>query len=613
MKKFIVLFLFLLVGVIAAHTLTISTAAEHSKLRLAKGGLENRYIVVLNPKYVDASNSLASVESSSAYLSGAYGGKVERSFGTVLDGFVTVMSKTAARNMSSDPAVLYVEQDAPIYPTSTQTSATWGLDRVDQRNLPLNSEYNYNTDASNVHVFILDSGIRSTHAEFGGRATKDFDAVGDGQNGNDCMGHGTHVAGTIGASTWGVAKNAQLHAVRVLPCAGSGLVSHLISGLTYVADETQFRPAVANISITASGGSNALDTAVQNTINAGVTVVVSAGNSNLDGCNFSPGRGANTITVGASNSDDTKAGYSNFGPCIDVWAPGTGITSVSNANDTDARVMSGTSMASPHVAGIAALYLAANPTASPATVAQAILSTASTNKVIGLDASSPNTLAYSLLGAQAPPPTPPGRVTIKKRANTRVESIRNSAFQYNAVNLAASSFTLQPNNQFEDVGVTQFGSANMVVVTEAPVYGWLLSSISCVETSTGTPNQVNSTVDLANRKANIIVEPGEQVECTFTSDELAPSAANAAVSGRVVTENGRGVRGVRITVIDIDSGAAYVATSNSFGYYKVEGLQVGKLFAMTASRAKSGVIENPSRTFSLTQDLYDANFVVRRW
>ena len=626
MKKFWLLSLLLVIGLTTAALLPHSTAGQKSKFRRSEKGVPNQYIVVLDPNYVDS--SAPAVESEAAYLGAVYGGKVKKTYSSALQGFVSEMSEQAAIALSKNERVSFVEQDGYTSVEATQSGATWGLDRIDQRSLPLDTNYSYNTDASNVNAYIIDSGIRASHVEFGGRASADFDAVGDGQNGYDCHGHGTHVAGTVGASTWGVAKNVRIRAVRVLPCSGSGTISDLVEGIDWVR-ANHIKPAVANISISASGVSNATDTAIQSAVNAGVTMVVAAGNNNLDACNYSPARASNAITVGATYMDDQKAGYSNWGSCVDVWAPGSGITSVSNANDFDSRGMSGTSMAAPHVAGAAALYLAANPNATPGTVVQNINGAATAGAVVGLDAASPNRLLYSLMGAASPTPSPtpslsptptptptptqaPGRVTIKKRANSRTESTSSVAFPYNATNLVASNFTIQPNNQFEDGNVTNYGSANTITVTEEAVYGWTLSSITCVETSGGSPNIVNSMVDLANRKASIVVEPGEQVECTFTSEEVTPTASYANVSGRVVNTNGSGVKGVRLTLLDLVSGQTYSATTNSFGYYNFGGLLVGQAYTLTANSSRKNPITDNVRTFMLNQDLTAVDFLVSR-
>ena len=326
MKKFLILSIVAILGCTLASILPQTTSGQTGKFRRSENGINGRYIVVLNPQYVDAQASEPAIASEAAHLKGIYGGDIKGVYSAAVKGFVVEMPEKAAVALSKNARVAFVEQDAEISVAGSETSSSWGLDRIDQRSLPLNSQYSWGTDASNVHAYVIDSGIRPTHADFGGRATADYDALGDGQNGIDCSGHGTHVAGTIGSATYGVAKNVRLHGVRVLPCSGSGMVSHLIMGLDWVT-ANRILPAVANISITASGPSNAMETAIQNTVNSGVTVVVAAGNYNMDACNYSPARATSVISVGATVSSDAKASYSNFGSCVDVWAPGTSITS----------------------------------------------------------------------------------------------------------------------------------------------------------------------------------------------------------------------------------------------------------------------------------------------
>nr|5WSL_A Chain A, keratinase [Meiothermus taiwanensis WR-220]5WSL_B Chain B, keratinase [Meiothermus taiwanensis WR-220]5WSL_C Chain C, keratinase [Meiothermus taiwanensis WR-220] len=276
---------------------------------------------------------------------------------------------------------------------ATQTGATWGLDRIDQRTLPLSGTFTYSNTGSGVNAYIIDTGIRVSHSEFGGRATAVFDAIGDGQNGNDCNGHGTHVAGTVGGTVYGVAKSVRLYAVRVLNCSGSGSNSGVIAGVDWVRQNAR-RPAVANMSL-GGGASSALDTAVNNAINAGITFALAAGNSNRDACQFSPARVTAGITVGATTSTDARASYSNYGSCLDLFAPGSSITSAWISSDTSTNTISGTSMATPHVAGVAALYLQSNPSASPATVRNAIVGNATSGVVSNAGRRSPNLLLYS--------------------------------------------------------------------------------------------------------------------------------------------------------------------------------------------------------------------------
>ncbi|MFF9910288.1 S8 family peptidase [Streptomyces sp. NPDC013457] len=317
---------------------------------------------------------------------------------SVLKGFSTTMSQARAAALASDPRVAYVEQNATVHMAETQPGATWGLDRIDQRDLPLSTTYTYGTQASNVTAYIIDTGIRTSHSEFGGRARVGTDTVGGGQNGQDCQGHGTHVAGTVGGAKYGVAKGAKLVAVRVLDCNGSGTTAGVIAGVDWVTANA-VKPAVANMSL--GGGANtSLDDAVKRSIASGVTYAVAAGNGNLLGlparaCNYSPARVPEAITVGATDSADKRASFSNYGTCVDLFAPGVSITSAWKDSDTATNTISGTSMATPHTAGVAALYLAANPTASPAQVSTALVDNATSGKVQNPLSGSPNKLLHS--------------------------------------------------------------------------------------------------------------------------------------------------------------------------------------------------------------------------
>jgi subtilisin family serine protease len=274
----------------------------------------------------------------------------------------------------------------------TQNNAPWGLDRIGQRTLPLNGAYSYTTTGSGVNVYIIDTGIRRTHTQFGGRAVIGFDAIGDGRNTNDCHGHGTHVAGIVGASTYGVAKAVRLFAVRVLSCSGSGSNSGVIAGVNWVT-QNHIDPAVANMSL-GGGISTALDNAVRNSIAAGVTYSIAAGNSNTNAANSSPARVAEAITVGSSTRTDTRSSFSNFGSVVDIFAPGSSILSTWRTSDTATATLSGTSMAAPHVAGVAARFLQSNRTASPAAVRNEIVAQATLNRLTGIPSGTANRLLF---------------------------------------------------------------------------------------------------------------------------------------------------------------------------------------------------------------------------
>ncbi|GAB3900722.1 hypothetical protein GCM10029964_088500 [Kibdelosporangium lantanae] len=338
-----------------------ASAAEAQVLGVDRvGAIPNSYIVQIK----DSASPKARSALTANDLTARYGGKVKAAWQHALNGFAVTMSPQQARAMAADSRVAVVEQDAQVHTTDVQANPpSWGLDRIDQRNLPLDNSYTYDTTASNVHAYVIDTGIRTTHQTFGGRATWGTNTTGDG-NDTDCNGHGTHVAGTIGGSQYGVAKGVQLVAVKVLDCNGSGAFSGVAAGIDWVAQHA-VKPAVANMSLGAQGSDSATETAVRNAISSGVTFAIASGNSNLDACNFTPARVAEAITVNASDINDAQASFSNFGSCTDIFGPGVNITSSWNTSDTATNTISGTSMATPHTTGVAALWLAAHPTDSP--------------------------------------------------------------------------------------------------------------------------------------------------------------------------------------------------------------------------------------------------------
>jgi len=299
-----------------------------------------------------------------------FGGEVRYVYEHALKGYAGSFSEGQLGALLADSRVASVERDAEM--TATQSPATWGLDRIDQRALPLNNTFTYNGTGAGVNAYIIDTGIHAAHNEFGGLVVQGKDTVDNALPAADCHGHGTHVAGTVGGTTYGVAKDVTLVAVRVLNCSGSGTTSGVIAGVDWVTSDHQAgQPAVANMSLGGSPSSS-LDTAVRNSIADGISYAIAAGNSNRSACNFSPARVAEAMTIGATDQTDRRASFSNRGNCVDWFAPGVGITSAWITSDTATNTISGTSMATPHTAGVAALYLQGDPTASPAVVREAL-------------------------------------------------------------------------------------------------------------------------------------------------------------------------------------------------------------------------------------------------
>jgi subtilisin family serine protease len=327
------------------------------------------YIVVLSP---DVSSAAAVAQEHAQRLDLQLGHVYEHA----LKGYSALLPAGALSDLAADGRVESIELDGVMTASTTQTGATWGLDRIDQRSLPLSGTFTYTRTGSGVKAYIIDTGIRFAHSQFGGRAINGVDQI-DGGTADDCNGHGTHVAGTVGGSTYGVAKAVTLVAVRVLNCSGSGSTSGVIAGVDWVTgNHAAGQPAVANMSL-GGGASSALDTAVNGSINDGVSYAVAAGNGNVVGqpqnaCNYSPARVAAAMTIGATNSSDVKASWSNYGNCVDWFAPGVSITSAWYTSNTATNTISGTSMATPHVAGVAAQYLQSTPGATPASVRTAL-------------------------------------------------------------------------------------------------------------------------------------------------------------------------------------------------------------------------------------------------
>jgi subtilisin family serine protease len=360
---------------------------------------QNQYIVLLQPT-VKVSEKQVGIQRALT----ASGGRVKAFYSEAINGYSAELPPAALARLQSDPDVALIEPDLimtvndgwlvpslDLYANS-QSDPVWGLDRIDQRDLPLDQTFTYDTTAGDVHVYVLDTGLRSSHEEFSGRVGDGYSAIDDGRGTSDCNGHGTHVAGTIAGSTNGVAKGATIHPVRVMDCEGSGSLSQIIGGLDWILSHG-LSPGVVNMSLGGTA-SFTLDLAVENVIGAGFTVVVAGGNSGSDACQVSPARVVDAITVGATDSSDNRPSFSNFGSCLDLFAPGVSITSAYYTGDSEYRIFSGTSMAAPHAAGAAALYLQLNPAATTETVSLFIKDSATSDVIDNSGTGSPNRLLF---------------------------------------------------------------------------------------------------------------------------------------------------------------------------------------------------------------------------
>ena len=389
---------------------TATTSAETSLAARAAAPAGSQAAEIIPGQYnVIFNESVRDVPGLARRLAADHGGTPRFVYEHAVRGFAARIPDAAAAALARNPNVAYVEQDQVVRASATtQSGATWGLDRSDQRALPLSGTYTYTPTGAGVTVYIVDTGIRFDHQEFGGRAVSGFDAI-DGGTADDCNGHGTHVAGTVGGTTYGIAKQATLVGVRVLDCAGSGTNSGVIAGIDWVTQQKTAKPSTpsaANVSL-GGGASTALDDAVRRSISAGVSYAIAAGNDNYNACYYSPARVGEAITVGATTSSDARASYSNYGSCLDLFAPGSSITSAWYTGATVTSTISGTSMATPHVAGVAALHLQGNPSATPQQVRDVIVNSATTNVVTSAGTSSPNRLLFAPLtgGASTAPCT----------------------------------------------------------------------------------------------------------------------------------------------------------------------------------------------------------------
>ena len=406
-------------------------------------------------------------------------------FSNAINGFVADLSPDEVEEISNNPNVVSIEPDRIVEVQDTQANPTWGLDRIDQRTMPLSSSYTYNNTGSGVTAYVIDTGVYSGHSEFTGRVSSGFTAINDGKGTEDCHGHGTHVAGTVAGTVYGVAKQATIVPVRVLSCYGSGSYSGVIAGIDWTVTHHQAGvPAVANMSL-GGGVSSAVNAAVARAVADGITYVVAAGNENSNACTRSPASAPDAITVAASTSVDSRASFSNWGTCVDIFAPGQSITSAYIGSTTRTVSMSGTSMASPHVAGVAALYLSSNPSATPADVTSTLLNAATRGIITNPGTNSPNLLLYSASFAPAPPGVPASATGLSGTPLDSSVALTWTPPTYNGgATIIDYIVEYSTNNSstwtsFDD-GVSASPSATVTGLTNGTMYAFRVSAVNSV-------------------------------------------------------------------------------------------------------------------------------------
>ncbi len=496
---------------IAAPARELSKAQRMGILRA--GGptaIPNSYIVV----FKNATMSPAAVAGKAEELSAKAGGKIGHRYWHALRGFEIIVGEKAARQLASDPAVAFVEQNHTVSINGTQAPVpSWGLDRIDQRNLPLNNSFTYPVTGSGVRAYIIDTGIRFSHTDFGGRAVTGFDAI-DGGSADDAHGHGTHVAGTVGGTSFGVAKGVTLVGVRVLDAGGSGTNAQVIAGIDWVTgDHDPGELAVANMSL--GGAGNALNAAVANSIADGVTYAVAAGNESTDACTRTPASTPTAITVGATDINDNRASFSNFGTCLDIFAPGVNITSAWFTSDTATNTISGTSMASPHTAGAAALVLAQNPSFTPQQVRDSLFNNATNGVVVNPGTGSVNKLLF-VVNDGTPPVndfavavSPASGSTAQGGAVSTTVVTTTTSGSPQAVSLSASGLPAGVTATFVPPTVTSGANSSLTIQTSVSTPA---GSYSLTITGTGSAGSRSATFTLVVTGAGGCSSPGQKLQ-----------------------------------------------------------------------------------------------------
>jgi serine protease len=497
-----------------------TSVLAQSEFRFAERPVPGQYIVVLKDSVARLDNESATrgvrAAELASQMASQHGARLTQTYTHALRGFVVQASDKALARLLLDERVAFVEEDGIVTVNATQSGATWGLDRSDQRDLPLNGTYVYNTTASNVNAYIVDTGVLGSHSQFSGRMIGGYTAISDGNGTNDCNGHGTHVAGTVAGTTHGIAKGAKISPIRVLGCNGSGTNSGVIAGMDWVA-ANHVKPAVANMSL-GGGASSATDTAVANMTNAGVTVVVAAGNDNANACNYSPARAASAITVGSTTNTDARSSFSNFGTCLDIFAPGSSITSAWYTGTTATNTISGTSMAAPHVAGVAALYLADNPNATVSQVTNAIINASTLNKVSSPGTGSPNRLLYSMFGGGTTPdttaPTTPANAAATAASTSQINLSWGAATDSGGSGLAGYKIERCQGSgcsNFAQIATTTTTSYSNTGLTAATSYSYRVRAYDGAGNNGGYSNTTSATTQSSGGGGGNVLSNGVAV------------------------------------------------------------------------------------------------------